>query len=308
MKNNITLTLILLLIVPWNSYAQENADQYNLMINAIDWSPDGEELLYTCILLKKDYSNMAFDNWKLYEFDFQNDTHTLLASGILFASYSPSGNQIAYGKIEQKNMDIYVKTLSSGETRQLTTHPETDNAPVWSPDGSKIAFNSDRVGGKQLFIMNADGTHKRQITHSEDPEIKSFNPQWSPASNQILYFLEKGDQMDQIYLTDSDGSFFRNLTKNKNHNIYPTWTQESNILFTVGSEDDQIYKMNSDGSSAKPVKELKGTFAKQSPTGDILAYIGEEDEDNNGIYLYDFKNETKKKVVDKSVVMRIKNE
>ena len=62
----------------------------------------------------------------------------------------------------------------SGQTR-LTTDPGVDYAPTWSPDGSKIAFHSDRSGTLQVYVMNADGSGLTQLT--TDPTGAGY-PSW----------------------------------------------------------------------------------------------------------------------------------
>jgi TolB protein len=61
---------------------------------------------------------------------------------------------------------------------QLTTHPDTDQIPDWSPDGTKIAFTSYRSGGTpQLFVMNADGTGQTQLTFNGDNSYADWQAQ-----------------------------------------------------------------------------------------------------------------------------------
>jgi TolB protein len=49
---------------------------------------------------------------------------------------------------------------------RLTTNPAKDSYPSWSPDGTKIAFSSDRRGQLDAYVMNADGTNQHRITTS----------------------------------------------------------------------------------------------------------------------------------------------
>ena len=53
--------------------------------------------------------------------------------------------------------DIYTVPSSGGKARQLTTHPAHDTRPVWSPDGQRIAFASNRSGNFDVFLMNKEG-------------------------------------------------------------------------------------------------------------------------------------------------------
>ena len=80
-----------------------------------------------------------------------------------YCAISPDGQTIAFSY----QGDIYTVPSSGGKARQLTTHPAHDTRPVWSPDGQKIAFASNRSGNFDVFLMNKEGGEpKRLTTHS----------------------------------------------------------------------------------------------------------------------------------------------
>jgi tricorn protease len=66
--------------------------------------------------------------------------------------------------------NLWVADLPGGTVAALTTHPAYDWMPVWSPDGKRIAFSSDRNGNDDLFVMNADGTGLVQLTFDTAPD------------------------------------------------------------------------------------------------------------------------------------------
>ena len=69
----------------------------------------------------------------------------------------------------------------------LTQHLKSDRSPSWSPDGTRIAFSSDRDGDYEIYVMNADGTHPIQLT--DDPWASDFGPAWSPDGHRASPFL-----------------------------------------------------------------------------------------------------------------------
>jgi Tol biopolymer transport system component len=75
---------------------------------------------------------------------------------------------------------------NGANVKQLTfnTSSGVDKSPVWSPDGSKIAFVSNRSGTSQLYIMDADGSNQTRVTNSASDV--TF-PDWAPNSNKILF-------------------------------------------------------------------------------------------------------------------------
>jgi hypothetical protein len=82
--------------------------------------------------------------------------------------------------------------------------------PVWSPDGRKIAFVSERAGSMDVGVMNADGSGKRILTRSR---AVNFVPQpaWSPDGQKLLFVSDR-DGLEAVYVMNADGSRQRRLT------------------------------------------------------------------------------------------------
>ena len=79
-----------------------------------------------------------------------------------FCSISPDGQTIAFSY----KGDLFTVPVTGGTAKQITTTPAYDYCPVWSPDGSKIAFASDREGGINVWIISKNGGVPTQITTS----------------------------------------------------------------------------------------------------------------------------------------------
>ena len=80
--------------------------------------------------------------------------------------------------------DIYSVPISGGEASALTSGIEWNYQPRFSPDGSQIAFVSDRAGGDNLWIMNADGSEPYAVT--DEAEHLVHNPAWSPYGQYLV--------------------------------------------------------------------------------------------------------------------------
>ena len=92
---------------------------------------------------------------------------------------SPDGRRIAFDLLG----DIYTMPIGGGEATAIAEGMPWEMQPRWSPDGSKIAFTSDRGGGDNIWIMNADGSDKQPVT-KEDFRLLN-NPTWSPDGHDI---------------------------------------------------------------------------------------------------------------------------
>ena len=103
-------------------------------------------------------------------------------------SWSPDGTRIAFERAaagtftpgtEAQEKDVYVMNADGTDVRRLTDSPGIDEGPVWSPDGTKIAFSSARDGQQELYVMNADGSDPRRLT---DNPARDESPDWQPLA------------------------------------------------------------------------------------------------------------------------------
>src|SRR5262249_12423618 len=93
---------------------------------------------------------------------------------------SPDGRSLAYSADRQGNFDIWVQPVAGGDPVQVTKDPAHDWQPAWSPDGSQIAFRSERGGGG-LFVVPALGGRERKIADF------GYRPGGSPDGPRILF-------------------------------------------------------------------------------------------------------------------------
>ena len=128
----------------------------------------------------------------------------------------------------------------TGQTN-LTNNSANDEAPTWSPDGTKIAFQSDRdTATKEIYVMNADGTSPIRLTFNGG----NTEPCWSPDGTKIVY--ESGDE---IYVMNADGTNPTRLTWNTTWDGEPAWSPDgTKIAFTALRDGNkEIYVMMSMG-------------------------------------------------------------
>lgn len=92
---------------------------------------------------------------------------------------SPDGRSLAFSLLG----DIYTMPITGGTPTRIAEGMAWEVHPRFSPDGSRIAFTSDRGGGDNIWVMNTDGSDKRQIT-KEDFRLLN-QPSWSPDGQFI---------------------------------------------------------------------------------------------------------------------------
>lgn len=159
-----------------------------------DWSPDGSTIVFN-----SDRDGGAIRGY-LVDPDGSNVRRIAVDAWVEYPSFSPDGKQIAFMGALGSNYEVFVADLASGAVTRLTESPGHDAWPVWSPDGSTIAFKSVRDDCRiaprdqecwrgdgpddeheDIWLIQADGKNSRRVT----PEFGQFVA-WSPDGDYLL--------------------------------------------------------------------------------------------------------------------------
>jgi TolB protein len=166
----------------------------------------------------------------------------------------------------------------TGQTR-LTNDAAVDRSPAWSPDGSKVAFESRRDGNAEIYVMNADGSGQTNLTNSAGSDA---SPAWSPDGT-TLAFESSRDGLAEIYLMDADGFGVTALTADAGNNITPAWSPDGTKLAFASTRAGNldVYIMNADGTGATNLTASRTAERAPawSPDGSKLAFEGVADSD-----------------------------
>jgi dipeptidyl aminopeptidase/acylaminoacyl peptidase len=167
-----------------------------------DVSPDGRLLAYS--------ANKG-ERWGIHVRDLAGRRDRIAAKSdrpMRNPEFSPDGRAIAMQADfdGNENFDVYVVPSTGGTPRALTDHPMDDASPRWSPDGSKIAFISNRDRDREnVFVMDASGGSARQLTHVDGivSEIA-----WRPDGSGVAFSVGVG-HLDWIGYVDLSGRMER---------------------------------------------------------------------------------------------------
>jgi len=131
------------------------------------------------------------------------------------------------------NPDIWLLD-EEGRDYQLTHHAAADTAPVWSPDGKRIAFESLRDGNSEIYVMDADGSNQVNLTvHAAD----DYAPAWSVDGSCLVFVSLRGGTRD-LYIMNDDGTEQAKLTSGRGLSLAPHWDiGGSEIIFSRIEED-----------------------------------------------------------------------
>ena len=192
---------------------------------------------------------------------------------------SPTGGKIVFASTRDGgNWEIYSMNANGTSQTRLTNNPAVDTQPTISPDGSRVAFTSDRNGNFQIYVMNADGTGLTRLTNNAATD---FAPKFSADGNRIAFVSDR-DFNYEIYVMNADGTNQARLTNNAASDFNPTFSPDgSRIAFDSNRDGNpEIYSMNADGTN--PTRLTNNSAADElpsfSPDGSRIVFASKRDD------------------------------
>ena len=203
------------------------------------------------------------------------------------AEWSPDGRRIVYAHnydYDESDISNVYSVRPDGQGVKLLAEDGASH-PTWSPDGSTIAYVSFNQGSayrSEIFLMNADGTDKRNLTNDSAERWDGYSSlRWSPDGSSIVFAKEdEGSDSPAIYVIDVETGEQTALTEPGFTS--PAWSPDGSkiayaSIYRSRTAESELFVMDADGSNERQITD--NTHREATPTwaanGKAIYYVAE---------------------------------
>jgi eukaryotic-like serine/threonine-protein kinase len=229
------------------------------------WTRDGTSLVYSD----------GVSGYRLWRVSIQGDQPPrqieIAGFGAIQPAIAPSRDRLAFVRSGSQG-DIY--RFEVGRPAEAVIASSFDDwNPHLSPDGNRIAFESNRGGGgDEIWLAAADGSNPTQLTHG--PGRSQGSPRWSPDGRRIAFDSLGEDGQSDIWTIDADGGSLRRLTSSPAAHNSPTWSHDGRFVYfsSARAATETIWRVSVAGGPEEQVTHTGGGRCEEAADGQTLFF------------------------------------
>jgi Tol biopolymer transport system component/serine/threonine protein kinase len=254
-----------LYVVPLAGGESRRVTRDNRYILSAAWGPGGKTLVF---------SSDRARNRALWSVPVSGGTATrvpMVSENASDPAFSRDGENMAYSQLFEDTNIWRFDLGGRAALRKVVASTQLDTSPSISPDGTRIAFRSNRSGSNEIWESDSEGRAARQVTHVGGPLTGS--PKWSPDGSRLAFDSRPEGQAD-IFTMQIGGSMQR-ITRSPSEDVVPNWSRDGKWIYFASNRSGawQVWRTPSDGKGPEiQVTNLGGFAAAESADGRYLYY------------------------------------
>jgi Tol biopolymer transport system component len=219
------------------------------------------------------YSSLGGGLWELALTQPDRAQRLPIGHDVSDVTVSSSGHRLVYVQ-SSTNTNIWQLNLqgSPAQARKLIVSSAAQGAPSISPDGRRIAFESNRNGTNEVWVCDGDGSNALQLTFFG---VLTGTPRWSPDGGLIAFDSRLGGESN-LYTVDPAGGVPAKLNIDLSDNSMPSWSPDGKwIYFTQGEDisEPSVWKVPSRGGNAVHLASAPASYPLASPDGQYVYFF-----------------------------------
>ena len=237
------------------------------------WTPDGREIVFSSGPAAG-LSNSSL--WRISSLGGMPELLSGTGGDAVSPAISRRGSRLIYSRRTPSDRNIWRLELSGltaarNRPARLIASTRADWFPQISPDGGRIAFESNRSGSSEVWVCDRDGRGLVQLTSFAG--VNAGSPSWSPDGRWIAFDAAPDGNAD-VYVISADGGSPRRLTAEGSTGQVPRWSRDGKWIYFPSNRTgiSQVWKAPAAGGEAVQVTKKGGGVAFESPDGQFVFY------------------------------------
>jgi Tol biopolymer transport system component/DNA-binding winged helix-turn-helix (wHTH) protein len=231
------------------------------------WTRDGRDIVFT----SKRSGPLSL--WRISASGGTPQPMPGITEGAYNLAIARTGNRLVYSKY-LSDSNVWEMNLETQSAQRVLSSTRNERSAQYSPDGSRIAFRSDRTGVDEIWLSDASGDNAVRLTYFNGP--LTGTPRWSPDGRFVVFDSRPNGNPD-IYVVSANGGPPRRVTLSSSEDVVPSWSADGRWIYFASNRGGnwQVWKIASEASeeSTPPVQLTRhGGFAAFGSTDGSVVY------------------------------------
>ncbi len=232
------------------------------------WSQDGRDIVFAS------KRSGPISLWRIKASGGLPQPMPGVTEGAYNLAIARTGDRLVYSKYFSDS-NIWETDLGTGGRARVVGSTRNERSPQYSPDGTRIAFRSDRSGVDEIWVSDTSGENSVRLTSFNGP--LTGTPRWSP-DGQFIAFDSRPNGNPDIYVVSANGGPPRRVTSSSFEDVVPSWSGDGRWIYFASNRTgaSQVWKISSgtvEESTAPVQLTREGGFAAfESPDGKNVFY------------------------------------